>query len=370
MKRIMAVAIALVTLLAFSTFGMTACNGSSYGDDTFEGAISKASFTTEEDAVKGFLSTEISGEAVDATLVDYEAKKDLSETEIADLALGEIKTNEVISAKEVEIKYVRDSIYDYSADSDEEEDYFVFTVYVIEYSRAGAEVHEFKYYVPKAKNGDVLTRSYYEDLLSSEKYLNCTQEYVSTIKSSTMGITMNAEQTFTIKVAGDKASLTMKVINPTSAVTGNITYNYIDGYFEYDKETDKFTTYLSVNNGEYTLDTSNIFLQYGIYDMNSFAAMNIPKIDYSYYEKTDFGFKIQEAFLNKYMGDALGSVVPGANLECYLNVYVSGGKIGKMESYAHAEMSISGISTESTNSETLIFKDFGTTTVETPDIAK
>ena len=83
------------------------------------------------------------------------------------------------------------------------------------------------------------------------------------------------------------------------------------------------------------------------------------------YEKTDFGFKIQEDFINKYVNKSIQTLLDGVTANCTLNIYVSGGKVGKLESSTQISSSEDGIS--SNNRETLIFKDFGTTQVETPE---
>lgn len=367
MNRIVAITIALVTVLSFA-FCMTGCGGIKYGNDTFEGALSETSYDNQEDAVKGFLSNEIAGEAAGANLVDYEEKKELTTEEIDQLVLGDVAKESIVSAKEVDISYNRDSIRSVSS-KESEEDCFVFTVYILEISPAGVETHEFRYYVPKAKNGEALTRSYYKDLLDSEKYVNCTQEYVNKGKSTLGGKSISFEQKFVIKVAGNKAYMEMKVINPTSLASNKITYFNINGYFEYDEETDTFKTYLSMEGSPFTLDHSNVFGQYGVTDMESFATMNIPKIDYSYYEKTDFGFKIQEEFLNKYLGASVGTIAPGSEVDCELNFFVSGGKIGKLEANSRIAVDANGMKVVTESKETLIFKDFGTTVVETPELA-
>ncbi len=366
MKRIVAIAIAIVAVLSF-TFCMTAC-GSKYGDDTFEGALSETSYETQEDAVKGFLSNEIAGAAAGANLVDFEEKKELAAEEIDQLVLGDVAKESIVSAKEVEISYSRNSIRSVAA-RESEEDCFIFTVYILEISPAGAKVHEFRYYVPKAKNGDALTKSYYEDILNSEKYVNCTQEYNSKVKVMGGGTSISYEQKYVIKVAGNKALMEMKIVDPNALEYMKIEYINIKGYFEYDEETETFKTYISKDGSSFTLDFTNMFAKYGVTDMKSFATMNIPKIDYSYYEKTDFGFKIQEEFLNKYMGDAVGQIAPGSEVDCVLNFFISGGKIGKLEATTSLTVDAGyNVKVTTENKETLVFKDFGTTVVETPEL--
>lgn len=366
MKRTMATIIAVVVLFS-CLFGITACKGRErerYGDDTFEGALSTESFDSTESAVKGFLSNEIAGEATDATLVDYKEKKELLQEEIDKLAMDETDKASVLSAKEVEVLYNRGEV-GLKAASDDEDDFFVFTVYILELSASGSEVHIFKYYVPKAKSGDVLTRSYYDDLLRADKYINCTQEYTNSVESRIGNMPfISYEINYVISVTANKAFITMKVIDPVALDDMEVKYINLKGYFEYDEQTNTFYSYFSKDDSPYIMDTTNLFGQYGIVDMQSFATMNLPKIDYSYYEKTDFGFKIQEDFINKYLNMSIQSLLGDVTAECSLNVYVSEGRVGKLESNI-SFLPQDGFS--SVTHETLIFKNFGTTTVETPE---
>lgn len=364
----MVIAVAMMCSLVLT---LTACNLGGSTNDTFAGKISSESFETEEDAVKGFLSTELSGEAASANFVSYEAKKELSIVEIGNLELGDVTKESIVSAKEVSVSYTHGEV---KRTADAEEDYFVYTVYILEISKDGAEVHEFRYYVPKAKSGDALTKSYYDDLLSPAKYANCTQQYTSnmTMVMSSGGeqVTLPYELKYVIKVAGNKATIEMRNID-MNALMENMEIKYIDmkGYFEYDASTKEFKAYMSVGDSSYTADAQNAFAQYGVTDMDSFVTMNFPKVDYSFYEKTDFGFKIQEEFLNKYLSLAVANYVEGSDVSCSLNIYVTDGRVDKMESSTSISFTSGSISSKTTNVETLIFKDFGTTVVETPDLA-
>ena len=384
MKKTMALVMAVVTLFSCVLF-FTSCdtiyglldrfNRGKTGDGTFEGALSTESFQSEKEAVQGFLADEIAGEAADATLVAYQETKQLSSDEIDKLVLDGLDKKSIVSAKEVEITYDRSAARAAAADSDE--DHFLFTVYVLEISRKGVEVHEFKYYVPKAKDGDVLTRSYFENVLDPAKYVNCTQEYTSKSTTELNGQKLvEIEQNFVVKVADNKAYLEAQIFDPTSIrdsqnMQQNVKYITLKAYFEYDKKTGTFSAYCSLNDAPYVeTPVETIFAQLNITeirsDMTSLATMNFPKIDYSYYEKTDFGFKIQESFLNQYLGMSLDSIAPNGNVDCTLNVYVTDGRIESMESNADITVPSNNDTVRSRTQESLKFKDFGTTVVTMP----
>lgn len=364
---------ALLCLPACKLFGNT-------GSDTFEGAFSEQVYATDKEAVEGFLATEISGGAVKAELVDFEEKGELSESELEGLDKEVLNEgDEIVSAKSVEVTYKREKKAAVTSLAEEEDDMLVFTVYIIEISPHGATVHEYRYYVPRAKDGDVLTRSYYEDLLDSEKYVNCTQVYTNVMKMTMPDMTSSTpdniktttqemKSAYTIKVADNKASLEMTMPDLTSYDPTNpttlLTYRHLWGYFEYGTE---FNVWASADGTSYVKAATNPFVQYGITDIKSFAVMCLPKLDYSYYEKTDYGFKIQDDFMNEYVGKTLNQAVGyGADVKAELRIYVTDGRVSKMEASASVSMSAEGITIGSSTEEKLEFKDFGTTSVTRP----
>ncbi len=371
MKKLAALIVSVMTLFCYAVFA-TACGGGATGSgDTFVGAISEESYSSDEAAVEAFLEREISGDAAQAELVGFKAKKDLGEKQIAELETGDVlgEGDEIVGAKEVEVTYKRTSdIASLAAVLDDEET-FLFTVYILEVSPAGATVHVFHYYVPKAKNGDVLTRSYYEDLLDEQKYLNCTQVYTSesSLKATSGGQSQSAggKNEFTIMVADGKASMKIHMFDPSSFMLPTVTYVDVMAYCE--QSEDVFSMWTSLDNGTtWSQANNNLLLGLGVVNMESFATMNIPKIDYSFYEKTSYGFKIQEDFLNKYLGQSAGAFDPGASVEAELKIYVSDGRIAKMEASNSIKASAAGASMVSSTKELLEFKNYGTTTVTRP----
>lgn len=359
------------------------------GSDTFKGALSEESYETETKAVEAFLATEISGEVVTAKLEDVETKKELTQTEIAALETEDVleEDDEIVSAKEVEVKYTRakSSVGLTAADATTEDDYFIFTVYIIEISPHGSTVHVFHYYVPKAENGDVLTKSYFNDVLDPSKYMNCTQEYTNDVSMPAFDFdpssvnpdtfdpnnikytTATGQMKYTIKVADDKASVDMRIINTENwMMYGPLPYSDILGYFE--MKDGQFLTWMKKDEGEYQKFPQNPFLAYGITDMESFASMCLPQIDYSYYEKTSYGFKVNEDFLNEYILKSLQSVASSiVSSQAELKVYVQDGKIVQMKaSCSYVSNALPGADLTSSTQECVIFKDFGTTVVTKP----
>lgn len=365
MKKFFAVTLTLCLALC-AVLGLAACkkkdNGPNYGSDTFTGAISEQSYNTAEDAVTGFLAQEISGEAAEAVLVSFDTKKELNDQQIAELNTDTLAaTDTIVSAKEVEVRYRRaEQTAAYALNDGSDSDYFVFTVIIIEISPNGSSVHEFRYYVPKANQGDVLTRSYYADLLDPAKYTNCTQVYKQVTKASFMTV----EITYTIKIDGNK--LLMEMHLPDYTGTGS---DYLDllTYMEYDAEQEKLLGWVSTDGGAtYTYgEATQGDLE--IDDLDDFSEMCLPDLDYSYYEKTSYGFTINKDFLDKYLNMALQDAETGASASADMRFYVLDGKLAKVETTVEMMMDIGGGNyMKSTSTGTIEYKDFGTTKVEKP----
>ncbi len=367
MKKFLSVMLMIVMAMSIAVAAV-GCGGNEptySSEDTFTGALSKEGYESEAKAVEMFLASEISGEAVKAELVGFEKKSDLSQEQIKELNTEDVlnEDDEIVSAQVVEVKYNKKEV-EVSNTASQEDEYSVFTVYIIEISPSGKTVHEFRYYVPKAANGDVLTKSYYEDVLDPSKYVNCTQEYSNNTSVDMGGMTMNTNINYTIKVADDKAFLSMHLPNLTGA---GLDAAYMDllGYFEYSEG--NFVIWASQDNGTtYIKSQVNTFAPYGITDMKSFATMCMPKLDYSYFEKTDFGFKIQDGFVGKYISKSLAQMGYATDINAELLFYVKEGRIEKM--VANVNGTIGGV--KYTGHEELVYSAFGTTTVTRPAAIK
>ena len=365
MKKFAKVVLALSLALG-CVFTLAACKKEQKPTDTFMGALSTESYKSEEEAIEGFLANEISGEAVQAKLEDYEEKGDLSSKQIDGLVTEGVldSDDKIISAKEVEVQYSRENKTRDVAPASEE--YYVFTVYVVVVSPKGSQTYEYKYYVPIAQNGDVLTRSYYADVLDPAKYTNCTQVYKMSLKANIGGTSdINMSMTYTVKIDGNKMFLDIDMMGQK-----------ITGYFEYDENSKTMNAWVSAN-GIYNKAPEGYFENYGLTDIDSFVSMNLPAFDFSFYEKTDFGFKLQDEFLDAYLEDALnstlgdvGTISENAKVDATLDLYVSEGRLSKMLSSISYSISgsMDGVTLSESIEETLSveFTDFGTTEITRP----
>lgn len=363
MKKFL-VAISMVAVLCCGIL-FAGCGGNTEQySETFEGAVSKDTYRSEEAAAEAFVDNELSGSAYYANYVSSEVSEELTEEQIDKLSIDEDLKPNVVSVKKIAVSYTKDnrvSSVDVAATISAGDDIQVFYIYVLEIAPDGSleAIHEYRYYVPISRNGETLTKAYLDDVLAPSKYLNCTQTYsVTAVGSIPTG-------GYVIKVADDKASL--KIDSNYAGAT------FSEGYFEqsgnsfhsYTKSKDSNTwqpSYIRVLSlgGETMIDS-----------MEAFATMMLPNnIDYSWFEKTDFGFKMEGEFIDVYIQDALsqsGYDTSNGNITTDFNVYVKEGCIYKITTNIKFTLSLGFLSSNVViQSETLSFSNFGTTVVERP----
>lgn len=357
MKRTLT-ALLLALVVACGAMALTACSKKESYSETFVGAVSETVYATKDDAAEAFIENEVSGLAFAAELVGYEKTEDLTEAQIDKLAIDEDLKEDIVAVEKVKVSYSTTNIARYTASAvTDSQNISVIYIYIITITPAGTTITEYRYYVPLAKNGDTLTKSYLDDLFDSSKYLNCTQSYNATTLA---GISVGG---YKIKVADDKASI---VLDSTYSSTSN----FSEGYFTQSGGT--FKTYLKMNDsGTWS---SNAILQVmsiggtnTIRSMDQFATMCLPSnLDYSWFEKTDYGFKMKSELLSVYVADALREqgFSNADNVSTDFKVYVKEGRIYKITT--SLSVKIAFITTK-LSTEELTFSNFGTTVVETPE---
>lgn len=342
--------------------------------DTFKGVVSEDSYETKEEAAQDFIANEISGQAATATYTGMTKTGDLTADEIAALNTAELTEagNVITSAEKVEVSYtVPAQTSGVAAMASSQNGGYVLTIYILVITPNGNQTQVYRYYVPKSEEGDSITKSYFEDVTAPSKYLNSTQDYKVVSRSASMGIEAVLTSEYNIKVATDKASLYLHSKTPGVSDTGySIEYvdSYVYGYFE----GSPLTSYISTDNWE-TYSAGITGLDPDLADCNSvqtLAMMNIPAIDFSYFEKTDFGFKIKSDFIKKYMESLLSSRLDSqVNVEgCEIYYYVSEGRIYKVTSNLAANGTNQGLEIKISVKENLLYSDFGSTTVQKPTV--
>ncbi len=364
MKKIFAV---ILATLMFATISLSLCACDILFPNDFKGVVSEKSYDTEEAAVEGFLAAEISGDAAQAKLESYTEKKELSDKELKNIDADSVLNygDKIVSAKEMEVKYSRKS--NSAKREAASEDYYILTVYVLVISPYNTRVYEYRYYVPAADNGDVVMKSYYDDLLDYEKYTNYTQVYSMTATIDMDGETENLDLNtiITIKTDGNKMYFESDIYNQKQRC-----------YFEYNEETESFNAWVLLD-GIYQKAPDSYLNNFNVTDMESFVSMNLPSLDYSFYEKTDYGFKLRDEYMDTYIADALNSTIgaigwntDNMDLKASLDFYVKRGRLTEMKSSIKIKMIEQSygeeLRTDIVETVSVKFTDFGTTRVIRP----
>lgn len=357
----------------FGAMSFTACGET---HETFKGKLSDESFDTENAALTAFLEDEIDGMSTQAELVEYVKDADLSQNEIATLPLGEIAPEKVSHAERGTISYRASTPQTRAMPASETDSLKTHAIYLFEVDE------RYRYFVPPTQIGQPITKDYFEDVLSSAKYANCTIEFLSSAKGTYNGSVQNTSASCIYKFTENALQITQK----EETALGNYTLN----------------SYIAERNGRYFYCTPNNISAYAaaVPDHSS-GAWHIEKIDlgeldarfqtlgdlvryfvtsgidFSYFEKTKDGFGIMSA--EKFLQIALdmigGSVVTDV-LQDFLKEFsyecvVQDGRLEKIESHMQAEgnfsMGEAQQEMKAEKKESYHFDQFGTTKVTLPE---
>lgn len=168
----------IVVSLLFCSLALVGCKDGDDGE-TFVGAISKTTYESKEDAAKGFLEEEISGDAFTAEYVSYTKTSELSKKEIKELAIADVDRDGIESVEKGEVEYVEQSTKNGEEITERASETRKRTVYIIIYETDRETGKIYKFYVPACVEGETLSSSYYDYIFDKNRYLNCTVKYVN-----------------------------------------------------------------------------------------------------------------------------------------------------------------------------------------------
>lgn len=230
-----------------------------YGE-TYTGAVSEQTYPTKEEAVGGYLETEISGKSTTAVLVDYTVEKELTKTEVADLEIPKEYTEDLQSVEELLVEYAEmqnlSDLYARSvAVAESGPVTYKRTVYLLTYTAM------FRFFVPALDKGEGLTSSYYDSTFEADKYVNCTMDAVITTVEKYDGYTYTS----------------------TTKANAKATYNAL---YEYDTRISDYSTYYSEL---YMVDTAD-----GIYQASREIGEKFSEV---YKVPSEYGNTINEYFM-------------------------------------------------------------------------
>ncbi len=363
-----------LTFLAalFGAVCLTACGRS---HETFNGKLSDKSFETENAALTAFLEDEIEGMSTQAELAEYVKDVDLDQKEIAALPLGEISPEEVSHAERGTISYRATTPKSGLALTSESENVKTHEIYLLESDG------KFRYFVPPTQIGQPITKDYFDDVFSSEKYANCTIEFLSSTKGKYNGSTQNASSSSTYKITENA----LKVTQQDSSLGG-----YSLEYYVVERNGNLFFC-VSNNISAYEAAVPNY--DSGAWHIEKMSAGELGAqirtlgdfvryfvtagIDFSFFEKTKNGFGIMSAekylqIAQKMIGQSGYTEVLKEGLKKFkYECVVRDGRLEKIETLLSAEGNFSTGETRRElkveRTESYRFDRFGTTEVSLPE---
>lgn len=389
----------LMVLCTVCTFVLTSCGGSSSGiigqnemidqlggvSETFEGAISEESYESAEEAATAYVEEEIAGNS-SATVSEVKPIATLSESQMKEV-IPESMLEGVDSVEEYEVTYsVSDSDSFLAADSeiqalDTLNKTKTVKVYVI---KCGPD---WKYYTPMPVTGETISQSYYNSVFDYKKYENCTYKFEQTmdmdISASGMGESANGTMQMTmtqlIKHADGKVYL-----EQTMATTGTGMYAQegvgdelsnmnIKAYME---EVDGVVScYIKMGNSTEWVKGNLTTIGFGSID--ELTPFYNQYLDYTYFTKTDYGFKLEKDSARQYVSqtlEQLGTMVQSLfgddGLTILAEYFVSNGVLSgmRMDMDINISMAEGGVSMSMSGASTGVMTctNYGTTVVEKP----
>lgn len=331
-----AAAVALTLGLVMPCVG---CGGDTVAE--FSGAVSTVTYQSIEEAVKGFLKEEVSGDALEAEFVSYEKEKDLSDSEIEELALGEYAEG-LISAEKGTVEYLDNGTEEETAPTAAKT--YRRGVYILGY------VGTYRFYVPAATEGETLSKSQFSSVFDAAGYTNCTVE----------GLYVEKDADGTYEVS---SPISLKVTEEAI---------YWKESHTYEGETDYYEMYGVMRNSKLHFATRNseepfVKTDADMGDYDSIAEFFtdwfwnfFPIPDHSWFEKTAKGFALRADKTEEFLGMEGPGLGAGAG-EITVQ-YEVGIEDGRIKDYIMKFESAEGTSTR-----TIDFSEFGSTELTVPD---
>ncbi len=335
--------------------GLTGCKKKNV--DTYEGSLSTVSYVSKKEAVKGFIEEELNSGIISSEFVDYSVNKKLTHKEIEKLSLSEENKNGLSYVEEVEVKYIEslkennfNSFSPLSVKKMENEPltFQTIKIYVLCYYDAVNEIYIFRFYTPALKNGDIVTKSYFESTNDSKKYTSFTVN--ADIKLSPAIVEDG--------ISVDKIKMVEKLTNDSAYISVNYGVYSTDLYlFPIDGTFYNFSRY---NDEEWEIST----MPFGQEILDSYQEemktswYSRYNLDYNCFEKSSSGFTLRKDIFN-------GSIKLASEFEMEMknfDVKLSEGRLSKMT----FECDVKNGQVSYNAKYNLKYSDFDTTTIDIP----
>ena len=340
--------------------------------ETFKGAVSENTYNTANDAATAFVNEELAGEA-EATVQSVKSNGKVSESKVNSLIPADLLVGSD-SVEEIEVVYNLSTASAYTRSGGATPVSKTVKVYVIKYGV------DWKYFTPAPINGDTITKSYYDSVFNTEKYLNCTFEN-------------NAEITISALADGEYMNMKMSTRQFIKHADGKVYFEYTlstSGSMAELDETVTICIYLETVGDKVECYVKNPYgddWMEGDLEMIGFTSIDqlVPfhdqYLDYTYFTKTSYGFALGQENAKRYFMQALGASLENmgldlnmddAELDMFAEYYVSDGVLSGMRLNADFawDFMIEGAFATIKESATTMLKctDYGTTVIERPNV--
>lgn len=334
--------------------------------ETFAGAVSEEGYDTAEDAATAYVAEEIAGES-EANVVSAVSK---GTVDASSINIPEEFSEGIVSVEKYEVEYSLSdgpSLMSTNLNSSNKK----VDVYIIKYET------EWKYFSPAPITGETISKSYYDSVFNNNKYQNCTFEYKMDMNmdmtASAEGYTQSVEMAMTMYqlVKYEEGKLYLKQTMTSSSNMGEAmpTKNEsIEAYVE--TVGDDLVCYVNTGNG---WQEGNLY-QIGFMSLEELTPFHDQYIDYTYFTKTDFGFKIADEnakkFVDEFYSQLLMGMAEAFDLDMYAEYYVCDGTLSgiRMDMLMDIDYTQMGatVTGDATIKGTTTCTNYGTTVVEKP----
>ena len=333
--------------------------------ETYVGTVSTQSYSTPERAANAFVQQQVVGNQ-QANVVNTKSNGALSQTQIDDLNLPESVQDGIVSVEQMEVEYST-SATTYTNTSTQTK---TVTVYVIKYA------NEWKYYTPAPIVGDTISKSYYDSVFNSEAYANCTFTTTTTANLN-LALVVNIDLTMTQTVMHEDGKIFLEQSTYLSAL-GQEESNYLALYIE--ETGSSFRCYAKTSETA-SWQSVNLY-QVGFNSLQELTPFYDSYLDYTYFTKTDYGFRMADENAKQYIQqtlakeDALKEFIgdgSGLNMELFIKYYVCGGVLSGMRQDAKFDLDIQlgeeqMVTVDVSLISETVCKDYGTTSITRPQI--
>ena len=346
--------------------------------ETFEGAMSKKSYSSADEAALAYVENEIIGDA-ESFSISAVSSKTLRSSKIKKLDIPEEFLKNYDEVVEVEVEYnverYSSSAYKtgYALTSSEKNDSVkTVKVYVIKYGSS------WKYFIPCPITGDTINKTYYDSVFNAEKYKNCTfttssEAYID-VRSGGENVTMDMRLDQTVKYADGKIYL-----EQTTTLSGD-GYNSVQTIYAYMETNSRGTVDCYVKTNENPTWVKSDVTAIGFDSIEELTPFYDQYLDYTYFTKTDYGFALAEENARRYFEAALMDSLSNLgvrvdldemDIEMLAEYYVSEGVLSgaKVDADVNMEVKDNGttIYLDETVTATTRCTDYGTTVITRPN---